>query len=258
MTVIRQRLRAVVTVLVATTVAAGFLAACGGTPKAGNCGGGTYHGIRVPTSDDSATVSAICSAGGLKSGVAVAFPQLIQDPKSGKYKGPAIFLAEQIAAGLHVKSSYVNSDFATIVGGLQSRKFQLIVAPLLKTPERSKVVDFVNYTESGTCYAIPKGNTTINSVTDLNSPSVKILTYTGTGNEQAIMRAYPKAKTLSLQEPPGGQLSGLRLVKQGRADVAPIDSTVALVAAQRYPDFRIIPGGAKKCLEKPEDRKSVV
>jgi polar amino acid transport system substrate-binding protein len=203
--------------------------------------------IEVPAAGESPTIDKIRANGKLRAGVAVTPPWLLQDPTTKEYYGPTIDLIERIAAELGVPVEYVDSGWDVLIAGLQSDKFDLTAAPMFATPERMKVIDFVNYTEAGTCYFAKKDNDKVNSLEDLNSSDVTIVTFTGTGTEEGIRKKYPEATINSIVQPPGGQ-PPLEDVLSGRADVGPFDSPLAIFLAQQYPDLKIIPQDAEYCI----------
>jgi polar amino acid transport system substrate-binding protein len=203
--------------------------------------------IEVPAAGESPTIDRILANGNLRAGVAVTPPWLLQDPSTKEYYGPTIDLIERIGAELGVPVEYVDSGWDVLIAGLQSDKFDLTAAPMFATPERMKVIDFVNYTEAGTCYFAKKDNDKVNSLEDLNSSDVTIVTFTGTGTEEGIREKYPEATINSIVQPPGGQ-PPLEDVLSGRADVGPFDSPLAIFLAQQYPDLKIIPQDAEYCI----------
>lgn len=217
-----------------------------------SCGGTTVGGIKVPSTRQSSTMAEVCKNHTLQAGVAVSFPWLMQDPKTSKYYGPTYFLAQKIVSLLHVKLQWVNADWSVVVAGLQADKYQVILSPLLDTPLRRKAISFANYSTDGNCYALLKSNTSVNKLGDLNDPKVRILTFTGTGNEQGVKAEFPKATDISIVQPPGGEIASLQQIMAGRADVAVIDSSTALVVVAKFPQFKIIPNSPKYCINHPD------
>lgn len=203
--------------------------------------------IEVPASGESPTIDKIMANGKLRAGVAVAAPWLLQDPSTKEYYGPAVDVIDRIAAELGVSVEYVDSGWDVLIAGLQSDKFDLTVAPMFATPQRMEVIDFVTYTEAGTCYFAKSDNAKVNSLEDLNSSDVTIVTFTGTGTEEGIREKYPNATINSIVQPPGGQ-PPIEDVLAGRADVGPFDSPLAIFLAQQYPDLKIIPEDPEYCI----------
>jgi ABC-type amino acid transport substrate-binding protein len=204
--------------------------------------------IEVPAPGESPTIDKIVQNGRLRAGAAVAAPWLLQDPATGDYYGPAADLVNRIAEELGVEVEFIDSGWDVIVAGLQADQFDLTVAPLFATPERMEVIDFVNYTEAGTCYFALKDNDKVNTLEDLNNSEVTIVAYTGTGTEEGIRAKYPEATINSIAQPPGGP-APVEDVLAGRADVGPFDSPLAIFLAQQFPDLKIIPESPEYCIE---------
>jgi polar amino acid transport system substrate-binding protein len=205
---------------------------------------------QVPAPGQSPTVDRIKKEGKLKAGVAIAWPWLGQDPKSGKYIGAAADLGAKMAATLGVTIEYVPSGWDVIIAGLQAQQFELALAPLFATPKRKAVIDFANYTEGGTCYAVLKTNTKITGLADLNKPDVTTGTFTGTGTEQEFVKKYPKGKVSSVVQPPGGGTRVLEVIS-GRIDAAAFDSPLGLALESKYPQIKIVPE-AHECVAHPD------
>jgi polar amino acid transport system substrate-binding protein len=205
---------------------------------------------QVPAPGQSPTIDKIKADGKLRAGVAVAWPWLGQDPNTGKYIGAAADLGEHIAQTIGVPIEYVPSGWDVIVAGLQAHQFELALAPLFATPKRMAVIDFANYTEGGTCYAVLKTSTKINSLADLNSPDILVGTFTGTGTEQFFVKKYPKSKISSTVQAPGGGTRVLEVIS-GRIDAAPFDSPLALALESKYPQIKVVPE-AHECIANPD------
>jgi polar amino acid transport system substrate-binding protein len=213
-----------------------------GTPEASE-----EMAITAPAPGESPTIDKILANGKVRVGVALAPPWLLQDPSTHEYYGPANDLVMRIAEILGVPVEYVDSGWDVLIAGLQSDKFDFTVAPMFATPARMEVIDFVNYTEAGTCYFALKDNPKVNSLEDLNSSDVTIVTYTGTGTEEGIREKYPEATINSVVQPPGGG-QPVEEVLSGRADVGPFDSPLAIYLAQEYPELKIIPQDPEYCI----------
>ena len=208
------------------------------------------HAQQIPAAGQSPTIDKIKKDGKLRAGVAVAWPWLGQDPKTGKYVGAAADLGERIAQTLGVQIEYVPSGWDVIVAGLQAHQFELALAPLFATPKRMAVIDFANYTEGGTCYTVLKTSTKVKTLDDLNKPDVTTGTFTGTGTEQEFVKKYPKGKINSVVQPPGGGTRVLEVIN-GRIDAAAFDSPLALALESKYPQIKIVPD-ARECIAHPD------
>lgn len=205
----------------------------------------------VPAKGQSRTIDAIKSSGTIRVGANVALPWLGQNPNTREFYGPAIEIGEEIAKALGAKMQISTAASDVIVAGLQANQFDLAIAPLFATPRRMEVVDFVNWTEAGQCYAALKENDKVNSLTDLDKASVVIGTWTGTGADQAIKAKYKNATYNSIVMPVGGS-NRMEEVLAKRIDLATLDSARAHLVVHQFPQLKIIPGGPDNCIKNPD------
>jgi polar amino acid transport system substrate-binding protein len=208
-------------------------------------------GVDAPPPGKSPTLDRIREQKVLRAGIGISLPWLGQNPKTSQYFGPAIELGERIAKTLGVKLDLLPSTWDVIIAGLQSNKTDLLLAPLFATEKRRQVVDFVNWTEAGTCYAVLKDNSKVNTLEDLDQPIVSTALWKGTGTEHAFVAKYKKAKIDSVVMPVTGA-NRLEDVLAKRVDAATLDSPRAHLVVHQYPQFKIIPGGADNCIKNPD------
>jgi len=187
----------------------------------------------------------------LRAGIGIALPWLGQNPKTNQYFGPAVELGERIARILGVKLEMLPATWDVIIAGLQANKYDLLLAPLFATEKRRQVVDFVNWTEAGTCYAVLKDNNKVNTPEDLDQPTVTTAVWKGTGTEHAFVAKYKKAKVDSIVMPVTGA-NRLEDVLARRVDAATLDSPRAHLVVHQYPQMKIIPGGPDNCIKDPD------
>ncbi len=205
----------------------------------------------LPAKGQSRTIDRIRDSGTMRVGINVALPWLGQNPQTREFYGPAIEVGEIIAKQLGAKMVLTTAASDVLVAGLQANQYDLALAPLFATPRRMEVVDFVNWTEAGQCYAALKDNSKVNSVQDLDNPAVSIGTWTGSGSEQAVKAKYPKASINSVVMAVGGA-NRMDEVLAKRIDVATLDSARALLVAHQFPQLKIIPGGPDNCIKNPD------
>ena len=227
-------------------VSRGFSLAAGALLLAGFGSSAVADDIMAPMEGESAIIDQIKGNGEMKVGVAIAPPWLGQDPNTGQYFGAAFEIGQRVAMELGVDITPVSSGWDVIIAGIQGNQFELAIAPLFATEKRRKVVDFVNWTEAGTCYIVLQ-DSPIMTFEDMNQPGVRIGTYTGTGTEHGIVDKYPEATIDSIVQ----QVSGAHRIEDvltKRIDVAPIDDALAFVMAAEYPEIRIIPESPEFCI----------
>jgi cyclohexadienyl dehydratase len=207
--------------------------------------------VDAPARGKSPTLDQVREQKVLRAGVGIALPWLGQNPKTNQYFGPAVELGERIAKILGVKLEMLPATWDVIIAGLQANKYDFLLAPLFATEKRRQVVDFVNWTEAGTCYAVLKDNNKVNSLDDLDQPTVTTAVWKGTGTEHAFVAKYKKAKLDSIVMPVTGA-NRLEDVLARRVDAATLDSPRAHLVVHQYPQMKIIPGGPDNCIKNPD------
>lgn len=173
----------------------------------------------------------------------VLYRPLISPRPNGQYVGIDVEVLKHVAADLGVKLNVINSEWATAVAGIETKKWDIVPA-LCITDKRKEVVDF---TESyitigatvGTLASNSKGLTSIDS---LNKPEVVFAVPGGSWSEAVAKEIAPKATLKSFGQSTSADL--IQEVVAGRADAVvldtPIQTTVAL--ASFGDKLRIIPG----------------
>jgi ABC-type amino acid transport substrate-binding protein len=214
------------------------------------CGaGGAVDGIKIPTAQESPTVTRICKNGVVKGGLAPFAPHGFQDA-TGAYRGPTVeIIGPTVATLLGVRFEVVPIGWDSVVPGLVAGRYDMITSGLTYTPERTKVIDYVLDTVAGTCYIVRK-DSPFQNLDQLNSPNVRMGLFTGTSWETDLPKRFPKAKfDASVQ----GQGGGYRVedLLARRIDVAPIDNVTAYAFDADFPSLRVIPPPAE-CLKNPD------
>ncbi|GAA2548585.1 ABC transporter substrate-binding protein [Streptomyces levis] len=155
------------------------LTACG----SGDTGGTAAVGAQAspaPTADPVASVrksdavaallpADVRRAGTLRVGSSIGFPPGAYYP-NGPDKAPAgqdVDLADAVAKVLGVKLQRQDASFETILPALGSGKYDVGTGNFGVTTERLKTIDFVTYINDGQGFAVKKGNTALEKVTDL-------------------------------------------------------------------------------------------
>jgi cyclohexadienyl dehydratase len=208
-------------------------------------------GVDPPPSGKSPVLDRVREQKVLRAGIGISLPWLGQNPQTNQYFGPAIELGDRIAKTLGVKLELLPATWDVIIAGLQANKYDLLLAPLFATEKRRQVVDFVNWTEAGTCYAVLKENNKVNKLEDLDQPTVSTAVWKGTGTEHAFVEKYKKAKIDSIVMPVTGA-NRLEDVLSKRVDAATLDSPRAHLVVHQYPQMKIIPGGPDNCIKNPD------
>lgn len=129
---------------------------------------------------------AIKTAGKLVWCVDVSYaPEEFYKPDGTTPQGSDIDIASDIAKRFGVTSEISNTGFDGIIPALTAKKCDLIISGMNDTPERAKVVDFVDYLKVGQGLLVPAGNPkNIKTLEDLSGKTVAV--QLGTTNKDAL------------------------------------------------------------------------
>jgi polar amino acid transport system substrate-binding protein len=133
------------------------LAACGSSSKGANTQPSTVPSAKA---DSSITVpAAIKSKGTITVATDPSYaPNEFFGSDNKTIVGMDVDLAKAIGQVLGLKVNVVKAEFASIIPGLASGKYDLSLSSFTDTKEREKTVDFVTYFTAGTSLLTKKGN----------------------------------------------------------------------------------------------------
>lgn len=173
----------------------------------------------------------------------VLYRPLISRRPNGEYVGMDVEVMKRLASDLGVKLNVVNSEWATAVAGIESKKWDIVPA-LCITDKRKEVVDFSeSYITIGATLTIAANNAKgLTSLQAFDRPEVVFAVPGGSWSESVAKEVAPKATIKAF-----GQSTSADLIQEviaGRADAVvldtPIQTTVALAA---FGDkIRVFPG----------------
>jgi polar amino acid transport system substrate-binding protein len=139
-------------------------------------------------------------------------------------------LAQALGTVLGIKMNVVNANFATIIPGIQSGKYDVGMSSFTDTLARQKVVDFVTYFSAGTSFFVKaQGGPNIQTLADLCGHTVSVETgtteQTDADTQASKCKKEGKATENVLAFP--DQNSANLALSSGRAQVSMADSPVA-------------------------------
>jgi polar amino acid transport system substrate-binding protein len=149
----------------------------------------------------------------------LASPWVVRNPETGALSGTFVDAINEIAQQMEVKLEFVETDFATFTAGLQSRKYDLSIAPTFVTIPRAKSVAFtVPIMAAGNSGIVRKGEKRFKTVSDIDQDNIVVAVTQGEqGHEYAKMH-FKRAKIRVFSGP--DQSLAFSEVLAGRADVA--------------------------------------
>jgi polar amino acid transport system substrate-binding protein len=149
--------------VVAASVGALALSACGSSSLSGEPGGGASNAPSVSVSQNADLASklpeSIKSAGVIKIGTDPSYAPnefLAADGKT--VQGFDVDLFNAVAQKFGVKTEWQSSKFPSIIGGVNGKKYDMGISSFTINPERMKEVDMVSYFNAGTQWATQQGN----------------------------------------------------------------------------------------------------
>lgn len=142
--------------------------------------------------------------------------------KDGKLQGFEVELGKALAKKVGVKAKFVPTQWDSLIAGLGSQKFDLVLNNIAETPQRKKVYAFTTpYMYSRYALITRSDDTSIKQLSDIKGK--KFVEGTGTPNA-ALAKKYGATIT-----PSGDFTVSLNLVKEKRAD-GTINSSAAWYA----------------------------
>jgi len=222
--------------LVAASVAALALSACGSDSLSGEPAGSSAPSVSVSQNQDlSAKLpESIKSAGVIKVGTDSSYAPnefLAGDGKT--IQGMDIDVFNAVAAKFGVKAEYQTADFSSIINGVNGKKYDIGISSFTINDERKKQVNMVSYFSAGTQWASAEGNP--KGVDPEKACGKTIAVQTGTVQDTDDLPVRQKAcgsdKIEVLRYKDQGQATSA--VVSGKADAMLADSPVVAYAVKQ-------------------------
>ncbi|MDH4375559.1 MAG: transporter substrate-binding domain-containing protein [Ramlibacter sp.] len=164
-------------------------------------------------------------------------PMSMRDAATNSYRGFDVEAMEQLAKDMGVKVEWVPAEWATLVAGITSNRYDIFSGASLSIA-RAKTVAFSDpYIEAGTVPVIRKADAArLTGWSDLNRSGTQISVSLGTVFEEQAKAHFPQATVRGVEKP----ATGYQEVLAGRA-VATITSNVeAATLLKTYPNLTTI------------------
>jgi polar amino acid transport system substrate-binding protein len=222
--------------VVAASVAALALSACGSSSLSGDPGAQEAPSVSVSENVDLASKlpESIKSAGVIKIGTDPTYAPnefLAADGKT--VQGFDVDLFNQVAAKFGVKTQWEPSKFGSIITGVTGKKYDMGISSFTINPERMKEVDMVSYFNAGTQWATQPGNP--KGIDPENACGKNVAVQTGTVQETDDLPVRQKKcgsnkiNVLSYDS----QAQATSAVVTGKADAMLADSPVGAYAVKQ-------------------------
>lgn len=165
------------------------------------------------------TFTRIRREGTIRVGYIVYSPFVIQDPNTKDLSGTFVDAMREIADQMEVKLDFQESTWSTFIAGLQSRRFDVSIAPTFSTISRAKSVAFTTpLIAAGNSAIVRKGEARFNSIQDIAQKGIVVAVTQGEqGHEYAKANlTNAEIKVFASRD----QNLAFSEVLAGRADVA--------------------------------------
>jgi ABC-type amino acid transport substrate-binding protein len=173
----------------------------------------------------------------------VTYRPLIARRPNGDYTGMDVEVLKKMAADLGVKLNIVNAEWATVVAGVETKKWDVVPA-LCITDKRKESIDFTQsyITIGGTLVSLANNPKNLTTLAAYNRPEVTFAVPAGAWSEAVAKEVAPNATMKAFAQSTSADL--IQEVISGRADAVVLDTpnqtTTALAA---FGDkIRIFPG----------------
>jgi len=222
--------------VVAASVAALALSACGSSSLSGDPGAQEAPSVSVSENVDLASKlpESIKSAGVIKIGTDPTYAPnefLAADGKT--VQGFEVDLFNQVAAKFGIKTQWEPSKFGSIITGVTGKKYDMGISSFTINPERMKEVDMVSYFKAGTQWVTQPGNP--KGIDPENACGKNVAVQTGTVQETDDLPVRQKKcgsnkiNVLSYDS----QAQATSAVVTGKADAMLADSPVGAYAVKQ-------------------------
>jgi polar amino acid transport system substrate-binding protein len=157
--------------------------------------------------------------------------------EDGDIDGFDIDIAKAIAAEMGVEAEPITTAWDGIIGGLESKRFDMIIGSMAVTPERLEKVAFSDpYYYDGAQFFVPM-NSDIESIEDVNGGTVGVVT--GTTFHDALSEMDNVGEIMQFES----DVDNFMALGQGRMDGLVTAKFVGLQAPEKY-DVQIQPAGS--------------
>ncbi len=203
--------------------------------------------------------SNLVSAGTLTFGTMLSTPPQVFDDH-GQPDGLDVDIAKAVASRLCLKPAFVNLAFPGLFPGLNSKKFDAVIAGIGITPQREEVFRFVPYFEGGNQLVVRKASK-LAFTTEGELCGHSVATVTGSVEARALERSNKElcthGKTIEIKVYPSFNEAVQQLVKSN-SDVAWVDWPFASYIVNLMPDLALGGPILSGVPDKPRNKEGIV
>jgi len=184
------------------------------------------------------TLDEIIRAGTIRIGVNPNFPPMSSYGKTNQLEGFDIDIGNVIAEELGVKAEFVTTEAAQRVPFLVSKRIDIALGAMTRTPARAKVISYTVPLHSEAMGVITTSKVDISSWQELNREDITLVNMRGNLSVDLLKDKLPKPKVLLVD----GNADTIRAIAQGRADalVENVDFFINFTKLYRNIEWRVL------------------
>ncbi len=179
----------------------------------------------------------LMESGKLKVGSEIGYPPFEFFTEDMTPVGLDVDIIDEIAAKLNVEVEIINTEFSTILTGLDTNQYDIAVSAITINAERMEQVDFSTpYVENWQAIVVKKGNPAVTSMEGVKG--LKVGLQDGTTSHEFIMDMIDSGQLTGTETFVHSQvLNAFEDLELGNVDCVLTDSTVAEGYISREPDL---------------------
>jgi ABC-type amino acid transport substrate-binding protein len=182
-------------------------------------------------------IQEIKNAGVLRMCMAEGLPSNMKNPETQEWEGYNVDMGNHLAEVMGVEPEYVDATWGTIIAALKADKCDLAMVGLFRLAQRAEVILFSNAWGFNTMIVVAREDRNFGSMEDINNENVTLASISGTAEEEAMRRYFPKAKVRSVVT---DKLATVFLeLAAGRADAMLIETTTARIFMKENSELKI-------------------
>ena len=190
---------------------------------------------RLQESGRNSTFANINTKKVLKAGYIVFPPCVFKDPKTGKLGGHFVATIHEIAKQAGWEVEFQEADWSTFTAGLNTKRFDVSIAPTFVTVPRAMTVSFTKpLFYAGNSAIVRATESRFTDVGSLDQPNIKIAVTQGEAGHEYARSNFKHAEIIP--HPGSDQTLTMQDVLSGRADVALGDAYVTARFAAEHAD----------------------
>jgi cyclohexadienyl dehydratase len=175
-------------------------------------------------------------------------PMSIKDTATNTLTGFDVEAMTQLAADMGVKIEFVPAEWATLVNGIVSDRFDIFSGASLSMARAKTVAFSAPYLFAGTVPMVSKkAPGKFATWESINNPNVTVAVLLGTVFEQQARAHFPKAKIRAVEKP----ATGYQEVLAGRAQVTVTSNVEAATLMKTYPDLQTVGASSEMRNKRP-------